>query len=70
MVDPITLSLAIDSSGAKQGAAEFSRAADDIKKKAAEMSRAVGKAGGGFDKLKKAANDNSRILAGTARSLR
>lgn len=62
MVGDTTLNLSIDASAAKQGAAEFARAADDIKRKAAEMGRALGRDSQAFRNLRAAANDNSRAL--------
>jgi len=70
MVEQATLSLSIDASEAKRGAAEFSRAADDIKRKAAEMGRALDRSSQAFRGMQAAANDNSRALNSSVRSLR
>lgn len=52
MVEETTLSVSIDASAAKQGAAEFRRAADDIKKRAAEIDRSVGRSSGAFKDMR------------------
>jgi len=70
MVEGVSLRVGIDARPAAAGAASFKRSAEEIIRSAENMGRAVGKVGGGFDKLKKAANDNSRTLAKTAQSLR
>ena len=70
MVEEVSLQVGIDARPAAAGAASFKRSAAEIIRSAEKLGRAVDKAGGEFDNMKKAANDNSRTLAGTARSLR
>lgn len=65
MVDQTTLSLSIDSSKAKRGAAELCRSAEDIKRKAAEIGRALDRGNQAFRNMRDAANDNSRALTGS-----
>ena len=70
MVEEVSLRVGIDARLAAAGADSFKRSAAEIIRSAEKLGRAVGKAGDGFDKMKKAANDNSRVLAGTVQSVR
>ena len=66
MVEEVSLRVGIDARPAAAGADSFKRSATEIIRSAEKMGRAVGRAGGGFDTLKKSANDNSLALAKTA----
>lgn len=66
MVEEVSLRVGIDARPAATGADSFKRSAAEIIRSAEKLGRSVEKAGGGFDKMKKAANDNSRALAQTA----
>ena len=70
MVEKVSLRVGIDARPAAAGADSFKRSAEEIIRSAKKMGRSVEKAGDGFDKMKKAANDNSRVLAGTVQSVR
>ena len=70
MVEEVSLRVGIDARPAAEAAASFKRSAADIIRRAENMERFVRKAADGFDTLKSSANGDSRILAGTGKSLR
>lgn len=70
MVEEVSLRLGFDSRPAQKGSAEYKRAAEDIQKAARKTNAAAGGTGDGFDKMKKAANENTRALGGNTRAIR
>ncbi len=59
-----TLRLGIDASGARRGAQEFGRSADEIKRKAREIHGSLGGAKVGFEGLKKSIFEVARAVPG------
>lgn len=59
-----TLRLGIDASGARRGAQEFGRSADEIKRKAGEIRGSLAGTEGGFERLRKSISETIRAVSG------